>query len=145
MTDRPMIVLRTRLAAAALVTLLGSTAACGGDSTLDTAGDPVVFGEGERPPAIPDDFPIPANAVIGSTMIDRINHRTEMALQVGSDLEATVRYFSVGLVSQGYVVGTSQGSATSWRIAFSQGELHGEIDFTAAGSATQVLVSVNES
>ncbi|OFW65128.1 MAG: hypothetical protein A2135_10730 [Actinobacteria bacterium RBG_16_67_15] len=141
MTDRSM---SLRIVTAVLVALLGSTAACSGDSALDTAGDPVVFGEGERPPAIPGDFPIPGNAVIGSTMIDRTNHRTEMALQVGSDLEATVQYFNVGLVSQGYVVGASHGTATSWTISFSRGELNGEIDFTAAGDATQVLVSVNE-
>lgn len=135
---------RTRLAAAVMVILLGSLAACSEGSALDTADDPVVFGEGERPPAIPRDFPIPGNAVIGSTMIDRTHHRTEMALQVGSDLEATVQYFNVGLVSQGYVVGASHGTAASWTITFSRGELSGEIDFTAAGTATQVLVSVNE-
>ncbi|OFW65127.1 MAG: hypothetical protein A2135_10725 [Actinobacteria bacterium RBG_16_67_15] len=88
MTDRSM---SLRIVTAVLVALLGSTAACSGDSALDTAGDPVVFGEGERPPAIPGDFPIPGNAVIGSTMIDRTNHRTEMALQVGSEVEVTQR------------------------------------------------------
>lgn len=144
MPDRSMKPWRTRLAVAALVALLGSTAACSEGSALDTADDPVLFGEGERPPAIPSDFPIPGNAVIGSTMIDRTHHRTEMALQVGSDLEATVQYFNVGLVSQGYVVGSSHGTATTWSITFSRGELNGEIDFTAAGNATQVLVAVNE-
>jgi hypothetical protein len=134
---------RLLIMAGALVALLTATTACGGDG-LDTVDAPVVFGEGQRPPAIPGDFPIPANAVIGSTMIDRTNHRTEMALQVGSELEATVQYFNVGLVSNGYVVGSSHGTATSWTIAFSRGELSGEIDFTATTTATQVLVAVNE-
>jgi hypothetical protein len=137
-----MRVRRRWITAGALVALLISTTACGGDA-LDTVDAPVVFGEGERPPAIPGDFPIPANAVIGSTMIDRTNHRTEMALQVGSDLEAAVQYFNVGLVSNGYVVGSSHGTATSWTIAFSRGELRGEIDLTTAGATTQVLVAVN--
>ncbi|HAX81247.1 MAG TPA: hypothetical protein DCY40_01610 [Actinobacteria bacterium] len=138
-----MNLLRNRLVVAALVATLGSAAACSDDSPLATADDPVVFGEGVRPPAIPSDFPIPSNAVIGSTMIDRTNHRTEMALQVGSGLEAVVQYFNVGLVSQGYVVGASHGTAAAWTISFSRGELSGEIDFSAAGAATQVLVAVN--
>jgi hypothetical protein len=133
---------RLLIATGALAALLAAVTACG-DEALDTVDDPVVFGEGRRPPAIPGDFPIPTDAVIGSTMIDRTNHRTEMALQVGFGLEAAVQYFNVGLVSNGYVVGSSHGTSTSWTIAFSRGELSGEIDFTAAGTATQVLVAVN--
>lgn len=132
-----------RLAALLLLLLVVVAAGGCGDDALGTADDPVVFGEGSRPPAIPSDFPIPGNSVIGSTMIDRTNHRTEMAIQVGSELTATVQYFNVGLVSNGYVVGASSGTATQWRIAFSRGELSGEIDFTSAGAATQVLVTVH--
>ncbi len=124
-----------------VVTLAG---ACGGGRSLDVSDEPVIFGVGERPPAIPADFPIPDDAVIGSTMIDRANHRTEMALQVGSSLEAAVRYFNVGLVSQGFVVGASSGSASAWTISFGRDELTGEIRFIAQGGATQVLVEVND-
>lgn len=131
-----------RVVAASILVAL-STVGCGGGG-LDVADDPVVFGEGVRPPAIPADFPIPADAVIGSTMIDRTNHRTEMALQVGADLESVVRYFNIGLVNQGFVVGASSGSGTSWKISFGRDELLGEIGFTAQGDITRVLVEVND-
>jgi hypothetical protein len=131
----------TRLIATVLLATL--VASCGGGA-LETD-DTVIFGEGVRPPAIPADFPIPPEAVIGSTMIDRTHHRTEMALQVGSDMESVVRYFNVGLVNQGFVVGSSTGSEASWTIEFSRDELIGEIDFTAQGDITRVLVAVNDS
>ncbi|HEX5630055.1 MAG TPA: hypothetical protein VFY15_00200 [Acidimicrobiia bacterium] len=134
--------MRCRLVAASTLVAL-SAAGCGG-SALDVADDPVLFGEGVRPPAIPADFPIPPDAVIGSTMIDRTNHRTEMALQVGADLESVVRYFNIGLVSQGFVVGASSGTDTSWTISFGRDELSGEIGFTAQGDITRVLVEVND-
>lgn len=127
--------------AAAFVALVAM--ACGGGS-LEVTDDPVVFGEGVRPPAIPADFPIPPEAVIGSTMIDRTNHRTEMALQVGAAMDAVVRYFNVGLVSQGFVVGHSSGTESAWRIAFGRDELTGEIDFTAQGDVTRVVVAVDD-
>lgn len=134
--------MRWQLGAAAVLIALGAVGCSDGE--LDVADEPVVFGEGVRPPAIPADFPIPPEAVIGSTMIDRTNHRTEMALQVGADLEAVVRYFNIGLVSQGYVVGASSGTETSWTIMFRRDELMGEIGFTAQGDITRVLVEVND-
>jgi hypothetical protein len=119
------------------------TVSCGGKG-LDSTDDSVIFGEGVRPPAIPNDFPIPPEAVIGSTLIDRTNHRTEMALQVGSDMESVVRYFNIGLVNEGFVVGSSSGSEAAWKIDFSRDELIGEISFTAQGDITRVLVAVND-
>ena len=130
-----------RRCAGILIVLLA--ASCGGNG-LDNTNDSVIFGEGVLPPAIPSDFPIPPEAVIGSTMIDRTNHRTEMALQVGSDMESTVRYFNIGLVNEGFVVGSSSGSEAEWTIDFSRDELIGEISFTAQGDITRVLVEVND-
>lgn len=132
-----------RIAAAVIVTLM-LVAGCGGDGGATTAvGDQVVFGEGEPPPAFPGDFPIPVNAVIGTTLVDRINHRSEMALQIEGVLDAAVQNFTIGLVSQGYVITNSEGTDESWTIAFNRGELQGEVVFQAVGGFTQAVASVN--
>lgn len=119
-------------------------AGCGDDAPGGTgAGDEVVFGEGEPPPAFPVDFPIPAGAVIGTTLIDRLNHRSEMAMQIDGLLDAAVQNLTFGLVSQGYVITTSEGTSDSWTIAFMRGELQGEVVFQAVGGFTQAVASVN--
>ncbi len=117
---------------------------CADDDSAGTGGgDQVVFGEGEPPPAFPADFPIPTNAEIGTTLVDRLNHRSEMALQIEGPVDAAVQNFTIGLVSQGYVITSSEGSAGSWTIAFNRGELHGEVVFQAVAGFTQAVASVN--
>lgn len=135
--------MRQRTAAMVVFALILVTG-CGDDSPAATgAGDQVVFGEGEPPAAFPADFPIPTNAVIGTTLVDRINHRSEMALQIDGLVDAAVQNFTIGLVSQGYVITSSEGTAESWTIAFNRGELRGEVVFQAVGGFTQAVASVN--
>ena len=130
----------------AVFTLVGVVAACGDDGPSGTtSGTGVVFGEGEIPPAFPDDFPIPPNAVVGSTLINHVTHRSEMSLQIDAEITAAVQFFNVGLVNQGFVVESSEGSATTWTIAFSRGELTGDIVFQTQGEVSQAVVAVNAS
>ncbi len=129
----------------AVFTLLGVVAACGDDGTGTTSGTGVVFGEGEMPPAFPEDFPIPPNAVIGSTLINPVNHRSEMSLQIDAEITAAVQFFNVGLVNQGFVVESSEGSPITWTITFSRGELTGDIVFQTQGDVSQAVVAVNAS
>ena len=68
LTTIPIRIMKTLRITIAVFTLLGVVAACGDDGTGTTSGTGVVFGEGEMPPAFPEDFPIPPNAVIGSTL-----------------------------------------------------------------------------
>lgn len=127
----------------ALLAVLGlavGVVACSDDSTPPPS---VEFGEGEVPETFPDDFPIPANARIGSTLIDRVNHRSEASMTVPSDLEVTVRFFTVGLVNQGYVVDRSEGDSTSWAIEFRRGEVAGDVLLTAKLGGTQAVASMN--
>jgi hypothetical protein len=123
------------LAAALLI------AACGGDP------DPVSFGEGDVPDSVPSDFPIPAGAVIGSTMIDRVNNRTEFAIRVRTDVESLVQFYTVELVGAGYIVERSaDGGAGIWEISFSRSDLLGTIAMTSpALGASQAVVSINRS
>lgn len=121
-----------RLAPLAILLVLAFVvSACGGDGTTGTT-EAVTFGEGEIPESVPDDFPIPGDAVIGTTMVDRTNNRTEFRLTMRSDPTSAVQFFQVGLVNQGYIVGSSDGNQVQWAIEFSRGEeLEGSILFTA--------------
>ena len=116
--------------------------ACSGDGSTGTT-EAVTFGEGEIPATVPDDFPIPPNAVIGTTLIDRINNNTEFRLTLRSDPTSAVQFFQVGLVNQGYVVDSSEGNQVQWSIEFSRGQLTGDILFTAPqNDLTAVVVSL---
>ena len=114
-------------------------------SCSDDSGPPssIEFGEGEVPDTFPDDFPIPPNARIGSTLIDRVNHRSEISMTVATDMDVTVRFYTVGLVNQGYVVDSSEGDDNQWTVDFSRGELIGRVVFTQQLGGTQAVASVN--
>ena len=132
--------LRSRL----IVVLVMLTASLVAVSCGDDGGEPVTFGEGEIPSAFPDDFPVPPGAVIGSTLVDRVNHRSEYALTVPLDSEATIQFYLVELVNAGYVVETSQGTTALWTITYSKGDLAGELSLQPqGGGATHVVVSIN--
>lgn len=127
----------------AVVATLGLVAtACGGDEPAE----PVEFGEGEVPESMPDSVPLPGGAVIGSTLIDRLNNRTEMALQARMEFEALVQFYSVELVGSGFLVQDSSGSASSWTIRFADGDLQGTVVISPAGlGVARAVVTVNRS
>jgi hypothetical protein len=65
---------------------------------------------------------------------------------VPQDVTATVQFFLVELVNEGYVVESSEGSAALWTITFSKGDLTGEVSLQAQGAAvTQAVASINRS
>ncbi|NIR40294.1 MAG: hypothetical protein GWN79_22205 [Actinobacteria bacterium] len=95
---------------------------------------------------MPDSIPIPRGAAIGSTLVDRVNNRTEMSLQVRMGFEELVQFYSVELVGAGYIVQESSGSAASWKILFVDGDLQGDIVFVPAGGGlSRAVIGVNRS
>jgi hypothetical protein len=115
----------------ALVALTFVVAACGDDEPSGTT-ESIVFGEGELPDSVPDDFPIPIGSQVGSTLVDKVNNRTEFTLTIRSDPTSAVQFFQVGLVNEGYVVESSDGNQALWELTFSRGQdLDGSIVFTA--------------
>ncbi|MFH1329967.1 MAG: hypothetical protein ABIJ48_04855 [Actinomycetota bacterium] len=124
----------------ALCALAALVAGCGGDD------EPITFGEGKIPASVPSGFPVPDGAVVGSTLVDRVNHRTEFALTLRQDATAVVQYYTVSLVSAGYVVDFSEGDTFTWRIEFSRGELRGSLIIQPGGSGlAAAVVSLNTS
>lgn len=98
------------------------------------------------PESFPRDFPVPAGAVILSTLIDRVNHRSEVNMNVRSELVTAVQFFQVGLVNQGYVVERSErGDGDEWLIEFTRGELRGTIEITHGAGLSVVQIHLNTS
>jgi hypothetical protein len=143
--------LRRAAAVVVLCALAAALVGCGDDAattlTTDPSGcvvsgaDPVTFGEGTIPASVPGDFPVPEGAAVGSTMVDRDNHRTEFALTLAQEVSTVVQYYTVDLVSAGFVVTKSESDALGvWHIEFSRGEQLGSIVIQAGGTGATALV-----
>jgi len=103
--------------------------------------DSVTWATGIVPASVPGDFPMPADAVVGTTMVDRANRRTEFALTLRADASTVVQYYTVSLVSAGFVVNSSGSDALgTWRIEFSRGELLGTVVIRPGGSGLAAAV-----
>ncbi|MBP1632120.1 MAG: hypothetical protein H6Q11_408 [Acidobacteria bacterium] len=129
---RPLLVL---LAVLVLAAVLG---ACKSPERLS-------LGEGEVPESVPDDFPIPAGATVGPSVVDRDAHRTEVVLNLSLAVREAAEYYLVNLVSSGYVVESSTGNDTGWTIRFSRDTLRGTIRIEGAATGCGVVVGINRS
>jgi hypothetical protein len=119
----------------------GTGATSAGTSCTVSGSEAVTFGEGEVPASIPDDFPVPDGAVVGSTMVDRTNHRSEFAFTLAQEATDVVDYYTVNLVSAGFVVDSSAGDTVSWRIEFSRGGLLGDMVIQPGGPGLSAVVA----
>lgn len=118
---------------------VAALAGCGSD-------EPVTVLEGEIPRSVPGDFPVPPGAAVGFSIVDRVNHRSEVVLTLTQEVDEVAEYFLVNLVSSGYVVGRSAGDGAGWVIEFSRGTLRGSIVVEPSGpSAVSARVAVNRS
>jgi hypothetical protein len=139
--------LRRLAPVAVLLAFVVFVAGCGDGGEPTGTTQAVTFGEGEIPASVPEDFPIPADAEIGSTLVDKINNKTEFSLTLRSDRESAIQFFQVGLVNQGYVVVSSDGNQTLWELSFRKGEaLTGSITLsTPQLDLVAVVVSLSTS
>ncbi|MEN8112880.1 MAG: hypothetical protein ABFS21_00715 [Actinomycetota bacterium] len=125
---------------------------CDGSSTESTVdatagnGSGVEFGKGSVPETVPDSFPIPEQAVVGTTLIDTNRGVTEMVLTLPAALPAAVEYYDENLPARGYEISSSDGTETKWSIEFAGEGLTGIITVNSEGSglssATVRLTSV---
>lgn len=79
------------------------------------------FGSGEVPFTVPADFPIPDTGVIGTTMIDGVNGRSEMNVNIPGAVSDVVRYYETNLPALGFAITDSKGSESEWNISLTKG------------------------
>ena len=96
--------------------------------------DDVVFGRGELPSTIPADFPIPEQAVIGSTLVDRTRGVTEVIITYPASVVEVAVFFDTNLPVLGYAIDSSSGTNGSWTIEFSSDTSTGVLKLDVAGS-----------
>lgn len=115
-----------------LIALAVVATACGDSSSEPT----VSFGEGDIPAAFPSDLPLPTDAVVGSTLVDEINDRSEFEFRTRTGMTELVRLLTVALVNNGYVVESSEGSERRWGIEYRRGGVTGEYELSFIDAAT---------
>jgi len=93
------------------------------------------FGSGEVPFTVPALFPVPEAAVIGSTMIDGVNGRTEMIVTFPASVDNVVDYYETNLPVLGFTVTSSKGTEAEWDISMEVDGVKGTINLKFAGDS----------
>ena len=122
----------------ALLAIALTATACGDSSgeTTTTTADPsgVVFGRGSVPETVPNSFPVPDQARVGTTLVDANRRLTEMILTFPADTAAVVDYYEENLPLRGYEIATSDGTDAEWLIEFAGEGFEGVIRVKTGGS-----------
>lgn len=162
MRSKATAVIRTGDVIVAVVAVLALIlAACSGESTDTEASDATTttivtesgtsggeageleFGRGQLPETVPADFPIPDEAVIGATMVDRTRDLTQVITTYPANVPAVVEFYEINLPALGYAIDASSGTDASWTIEFSSEASTGEIVLEVGGSGlTQGSLSI---
>ena len=112
-------------------------------TTTSDPSEPIVFGSGVMPDTMPEGFPIPAEAVIGSTLIDRDRNVTEVIVRIPAAVEPVAQFFETNLPNRGYDVAASSGGETAWDIEFGGEGFGGTIAITlGAQDVSQAVIRV---
>ena len=141
--------MRTRkslIAIVALVAVLG--AACTSetaDPTTTTTLAPTTtapteipdleFGSGSVPFTVPVEFPLPDSAVVGTTMIDGVNGRSEMNVNFPAAVAEVVTYYETNLPALGFEVTDSKGTDSEWDITHTKDGVTGTIHLAFGGAS----------
>ncbi|MDK1019392.1 MAG: hypothetical protein QGD89_08325 [Actinomycetota bacterium] len=93
------------------------------------------FGSGEVPFTVPSGFPIPGVAVVGTTMIDGVNGRTEMIINFPASVLDVAAFYEANLPVLGFEVTDSRGTDTEWDIRYVRDGIEGTIHLVFGGSS----------
>jgi hypothetical protein len=145
---------KSRTVAAALVIASAIVfAACSGSATDTTTTTQQVptdlpaleFGTGVLPATVPSDFPMPQPSVITTTMVDSARDLTEIAFNVGGDVDDVELFFVAGLPPLGYETGVTPDGRGGVIIDFEGNGIEGNVSLVAAGQGltTGMIVFVH--
>ncbi len=128
------------VALVALCTMIATSCSggSGANSTTTAAtgsGAPdIEFTDGVLPESLPGDFPIPAQAVVGSGMVNRTAGTTELIIRIPASVEAVAKFFDDNFAARGYdVISSEANGASGWAITFEKDGLSGTIELSPVG------------
>jgi hypothetical protein len=103
-------------------------------TTIPTEIPDLEFGRGGVPFTVPADFPLPDSAVVGTTMIDGVNGRSEMTVVFPAAVGEVVDYYETNLPALGFEVTDSMGSESEWDITHTKDGVTGTIHLSFGGT-----------
>jgi hypothetical protein len=112
-------------------------------ATAASCGDDGDSGSGGLPEAVPADFPLPADAEVLGSSFDAAANRAEFTIEAEEEMTVHVTFFTLELVSRGYVVERSVGTPEGWLVEYRRGELDGTISLSRIGDATRAVVVID--
>lgn len=109
-----------------------------------TSADDVLFGDGQMPETVPEEFPLPTGSSIGSTMVVTKTGFTEVVVRINAELGISAEYFNQALAQSGFEVDSSAAVDERWLIEFSKDSTKGSIDLSeAVPGISQAVVRYN--
>lgn len=130
-----------RLVAAVLLSV--GAASCSGDDDASATATgsqgsgtvDVEFFNGEVPESLPGDFPIPAQAVIGSGMINRTSGTTELIVRIPASVPAATAFYEDNFTARSYEIISSEAKVgDGWVIEFGREGLTGTVELSPIGT-----------
>lgn len=100
----------------------------------------VEFGSGSIPETLPSEFPVPVEAVIGTTLVDRTRNNTEVILTVPADVLDAKTYFEENLPGRNFEIAKTEGTDSDWLIEFVGAGGTGTIVIDTGGPGVSVIV-----
>lgn len=141
-----------RRAVVALAIAGAIVSACAGEATepttttepLPTDLPALEFGQGVLPVTVPLNFPMPEPSAISTTMIDGSRELTEVAFNVGGNIEDVTAFYTINLPSLGYEITQTSDDDSRVTVSFIGHGIDGVVTLTVAGTnlTTATLVFV---
>ncbi|MFQ5553961.1 MAG: hypothetical protein ACE5GC_01160 [Acidimicrobiia bacterium] len=125
-----------------VVALFIAAAGC----SADDASGGIEFLDGVIAETVPEDFPIPPQSVVGSTLVNRNVDPvfTEMTVRMPATVPVVALYFTTNLPAREYVISFSEAQPTGHVIEFSREALEAEIILRDEGNdITTALIRFN--
>ena len=135
----------------AIIASLVASACSGSASDSTEATEPLPtdlpaleFGSGVLPITVPSNFPMPEPSAITTTMIDGTRELTEVAFNVGGNIEDVTVFYTTNLPKRGYEITESSEGSGVVTIAFLGHGIDGVVTLKVAGQnlTTGTLVFV---
>ncbi len=107
-----------------------TTAAAQGSGPVD-----VEFLDGELPDSLPGDFPIPAQGVIGSGMINSTTGTTELIIRIPASVPVATKFYEDNFEARDYEITSSEAKgAEGWVVGFAKDDVTGTVELSPIGA-----------